>query len=87
MANVDTVLGIDIGSSSIKAAMLIKGASGYAAQMLAIEPVPGADIETNEFDEAEKSEAVKLAERRERTLSALQSLIQSARIRRRPIRR
>lgn len=47
MADVDTVLGVDIGTSAIKAALLVKGANGYAAKILAIEPVPLTDSSGN----------------------------------------
>lgn len=48
MADVDTVLGLDIGSSAIKAAYLVKGVNGYAARLLAIEPVERQDAEGND---------------------------------------
>lgn len=39
MGDLDTVLGVDIGTSAVKVASLIRGANGYAAELLAIEPV------------------------------------------------
>ncbi len=78
----DTVLGIDIGSTTIKAASLIQGQSGYAAQMLAIEPIGGGSIPVeNQFEEAERSEQEKRAERRVDTLAALEALVKHNKIR------
>jgi type IV pilus assembly protein PilM len=39
MPTVETVLGVDIGSTSIKAVSLLKGDDGYAARLLAVEPI------------------------------------------------
>ena len=39
MGDFETVLGVDIGTSTVKVASLIRGANGYAAELLAIEPV------------------------------------------------
>lgn len=64
MAAVETVLGVDIGTSAIKAAYLVKGVNGYAARLLAIEPVDLFDEEGNDAGpEAQEAALARLVER------------------------